>query len=89
MNEEIKRQIEVDVTSGENEVQKELEKELETSAKESIKKLQEKWKLSNEEVQTIYTTNYKKLLSGKVDNISILTQKIKDLHGKAARSTKK
>ena len=79
MNEEIKRQIEVDVTSGENEVQKELEKELETSAKESIKKLQEKWKLSNEEVQTIYTTNYKKLLSGKVDNISILTQKIKDL----------
>ena len=49
MNEEIKRQIEVDVTSGENEVQKELEKELETSAKASIKKLQEKWKLSNEE----------------------------------------
>ena len=79
MNEEIKRQIEADVTSGENEVQKELEKELENSAKESIKKLQEKWKLSNEEVQTIYTTNYKKLLSGKLDNVSILTQKVKNL----------
>lgn len=79
MNEEIKRQIEADVTSGETEVQKGFEKELENSAKESIKKLQEKWKLSNEEVQTIYTTNYKKLLSGKLDNVSILTQKVKDL----------
>ena len=79
MNEEIKRQIEADVTSGETEIQKGFEKELENSAKESIKKLQEKWKLSNEEVQTIYTTNYKKLLSGKLDNVSILTQKVKDL----------
>ena len=40
MNEEIKRQIEADVTSGETEVQKGFEKELENSAKESIKKLQ-------------------------------------------------
>ena len=79
MNEEIKRQIEADVTSGETEIQKGFEKELENSAKESIKKLQEKWKLSNEEVQTIYTTNYKKLLSGKLDNVSILTQKVKNL----------
>ena len=79
INQKFQNQIEADVSSGENEVQKDFEQQVEKSAKASIQKLQEKWKLSDEELQTLYTTNYKKLLSGKIYNSDIFTQKIKDL----------
>lgn len=57
----------------------EFEKNLEKKAKESIKKLKEKGKLSDQELKTVYTTNYKKLFSGEIKTLEVLTKKISDL----------
>lgn len=57
----------------------EFEKSLETKAKESIKKLKEKGKLSDQELTMVYATNYKKLFSGEIKSLDILTKKISDL----------
>ena len=63
----------------ENDIKGAEEKHLENKAKEAIKKLQEKGKLSNEELKTIYTTNYKKLFSGEIKNVDILMKKTAEL----------
>ena len=72
MTPEINKLIENDIKGAE-------EKHLENKAKDAIKKLQEKGKLSNEELKTIYTTNYKKLFSGEIKNVDILMKKTSEL----------
>ena len=72
MTPEINKLIENDIKGAE-------EKHLENKAKEAIKKLQEKGKLSNEELKNIYTTNYKKLFSGEIKNVDILMKKTSEL----------
>lgn len=69
---EINKLIEKDIKGAE-------EKHLENKAKDAIKKLQEKGKLSNEELKTVYTTNYKKLFSGEIKNVDILMKKTSEL----------
>ena len=72
MTPEINKLIENDIKGAE-------EKHLENKAKEAIKKLQEKGKLSNEELKNVYTTNYKKLFSGEIKNVDILMKKTSEL----------
>lgn len=72
MTPEINKLIENDIKGAE-------EKHLENKAKDAIKKLQEKGKLSNEELKTVYTTNYKKLFSGEIKNVDILMKKTSEL----------
>ena len=72
MTPEINKLIEKDIKGAE-------EKHLENKAKDAIKKLQEKGKLSNEELKTVYTTNYKKLFSGEIKNVDILMKKTSEL----------
>ena len=72
MTPEINKLIENDIKGAE-------EKHLENKVKDAIKKLQEKGKLSNEELKTVYTTNYKKLFSGEIKNVDILMKKTSEL----------
>ena len=63
----------------ENDVIWNYESQLENKAKNSINKLKQKWKLSESELNKIYNTNYKKLLSWNINSVQILTNKISQL----------
>lgn len=52
-----------------------FEKDLEKKATEALNRLQARWKMTDAELKTLYSTNFKKLLQGDVKTIDVLMQK--------------
>ena len=57
-----------------------MEIALEDTTKDLLKKLQEKWLLSNDELNAVYETNFKDIVSWSIDDGSELAEKITQLH---------